>query len=137
MKLLVALDAQVRAGEQIESQRRQKARQQFQRRRPVIADLDAVIRADCPEPLLEIVQYVAAIRGAWFLRRVEAEDDLAAARGGHLTDTIRACPVFGMKTDHGRVAAVYRGDHGPRSSKSIPRSITIFPNNQAAAAPSC
>src|SRR5262245_34875023 len=52
-----------------------------------------------------------------FLRRVEAEDDLAVARGGHRRIPFERVPVFGMKTDYRVIAAVYRGDHGSRRSK--------------------
>src|SRR5215510_13809347 len=52
-----------------------------------------------------------------FLRRVEAEDYLAATRGGHRRIPFERVPVFGMKANDGIVAAVYRRDRGSRRSK--------------------
>src|SRR5262245_45920443 len=116
LQLLVALDAQVGAGEQIAPQRRQIASQQFQRRQPMIADLDALVRPDRPEAAFERAQNAPALR-AMFLRRVEAEDYLAAARGGHRRIPFERVPVFGMEANDGIVAAVYRRDHRSRRSK--------------------
>src|SRR5262249_49348388 len=97
-------------------QRRQKARQQFQRRQPVTADFDNLIRPDRPEAAFERAQNTPPLR-AMFLRRVEAEDDSAVARGGHRRIPFERVPVFGMKTDYRVIAAVYRRDHGSRRSK--------------------
>src|SRR5262245_43206701 len=52
-----------------------------------------------------------------FLRGVEAEDYLAAARCGHRRIPFERVPVFGMKANDGIVAAVYRRDRGSRRSK--------------------
>src|SRR5262245_60867473 len=116
LQLLVALDAKVGAGEQVAPQRRQKASQQFQRRQLVIADLDALVRTYRPEAAFERAQNAPALR-AVFLRRVEAEDYLAPARGGHRRIPFERVPVFGMKADDRIVAAVYCRDHGSCRSK--------------------
>src|SRR5262245_8832148 len=80
------------------------------------ANFDKLIRPGRPEAAFERAQNAPALR-AMFLSRVEAEDYLAVARGGHRRIPFERVPVLGMKTDYRVIAAVYRRDNGSRRSK--------------------
>src|SRR5262249_24310304 len=79
-------------------------------------DFNAFVRPDPPEPALERSQYAPAFR-ALFLRRVEAEDHLVAARGRHRRIPIERVTVVRVKTDEGIVAAIHCGHDSSCRSK--------------------
>src|SRR5262249_16621695 len=116
VQLLVALDSQVGAGKQIAPQRRKKACQQFQRGQFVFANFDALIRPNRSKPAFERAQHAPTGFGL-FLRRVEAEDDLAVSRGGGRWIPFKCVAVFRMEADDGIVAAVYGRDNSAGCSK--------------------
>src|SRR5215510_16543519 len=99
------------------------------------ANFDKLIRPGRPEAAFERAQK-APVLGALFLRRIEAEDYLAVARGGHRRIPFKRVPVFGMKANDGIVAAVYRRDHGSSRSKINSKKHNDLSGNQAAYRPS-